>query len=110
MEWGFESTLRSSNSGDRMSAWGQKQTFSRSVAMSALPPKADIDGCNHDVRLVPKADMGAYSITSSARAINVGGTITPSALAVFRLIRSSNLAGCSTGNSPGFSPFKIRST
>jgi hypothetical protein len=27
-----------------MSALGQKQTFSRSIAMSALPPKADIAG------------------------------------------------------------------
>jgi hypothetical protein len=33
----------------------------------------------------------AYSITLSARAINVAGTIMPSALAVLRLITSSNL-------------------
>ena len=35
-----------------------------------------------------------YSITSSARASSVGGTSRPSALAVLRLITSSNLVGC----------------
>jgi hypothetical protein len=34
----------------------------------------------------------------------------PSALAVLRLIISSNLIGCSTGMSPGFAPRKILST
>jgi hypothetical protein len=38
-----------------MSALGQKRTFSRSVAMSALPPKADIAERGYDVRFVPKA-------------------------------------------------------
>ena len=32
-----------------------------------------------------------YSITSSARALNVGGNSKPSVFAVFRLITSSNL-------------------
>ena len=34
----------------------------------------------------------------------------PSAFAVFRLITSSNLVGCSTGRSAGFAPLKILST
>ena len=34
-----------------------------------------------------------HSITSSARASSVGGTVRPSALAVLRLITSSNLVG-----------------
>jgi hypothetical protein len=55
-------------------------------AMSALPPKADIAECDWDVRFVPKADIAPYSIISSARADNVGGTSMPSALAVLRLI------------------------
>jgi len=38
-----------------------------------------------------------HSITLSARATSAGGTVTPSALAVLRLIASSNLLGCSTG-------------
>jgi len=43
----------------------------------------------------------AYSITSSARAISVGGTVRPSAMAVFRLITNSNLDVCTTGKSAG---------
>ena len=35
-----------------------------------------------------------HSITSSARASSVGGTSRPSALAVLRLMTSSNLVGC----------------
>jgi hypothetical protein len=43
-----------------------------------------------------------YSITSSARASSVGGTSRPSA--------SSNLVGCCTGRSAGFSPLSMRLT
>jgi hypothetical protein len=50
-----------------------------------------------------------YSITSSARESRVGGTVRPSALAVLRLMTSSNLVGCSTGRSPGLAPLKILS-
>src|SRR4051812_16271928 len=51
-----------------------------------------------------------HSITSSARASNVGGGDRSSALVVFRLMISSNLIGCSTGRSAGFAPLKILST
>src|SRR5262249_12406387 len=51
-----------------------------------------------------------HSITSSARASSVGGTSKPSALAVLRLITSSYFVGNCTGKSPGFSPFRTRST
>src|SRR5262249_60609576 len=39
----------------------------------------------------------AHSITLSARARNAGGTVKPSALAVFRLMTNSNMVGCATG-------------
>src|SRR5262245_46716167 len=51
-----------------------------------------------------------HSITSSAIASSDGGTVRPSALAVLRLITSSNLVGCSTGISPGLVPLRMRST
>src|SRR5262249_31741916 len=51
-----------------------------------------------------------HSITSSARASSAGGTVRPSALAVLRLIASSNFVGCSTGSSAGLAPLKILST
>src|SRR5262245_3756356 len=49
-----------------------------------------------------------HSITSSARASSVAGTSRPSALAVLRLIKNSNLVAWSTGRSAGFSPLRIR--
>jgi hypothetical protein len=45
----------------------------------------------------------AHSITSSARAESSGGTSSPSALAAWRLMTSSNLVDCTTGRSAGFS-------
>ena len=49
-----------------------------------------------------------YWITSSAVANSVSGMVRPSALAVLRLTISSNLVGCWTGKSPGFSPLRMR--
>ena len=51
-----------------------------------------------------------YSITSSALTRSVFGTLKPRAFAVLRLITNSNLVGCSTGKSAGFSPLKMRAT
>jgi hypothetical protein len=79
------------------------------------------------VRFAPKADKRAdvslsplsanrdltrrskkhpYSITSSARASNVGGTSRPSAFAVLRLIASANFVDRITGRSPSFAPLR----
>jgi hypothetical protein len=52
----------------------------------------------------------AYWITSSAVANSVSGMVRPSALAVLRLMTSSNLVGACTGRSAGFSPLRMRST
>src|SRR5438477_8988627 len=49
-------------------------------------------------------------ITSSARNSSDCGMVRPSAFAVFRLITSSNLDGCSMGRSPGAAPLSILST
>src|SRR5262249_3183100 len=49
-----------------------------------------------------------HSITSSARASNVGGTSRLSALAVLRLMASSTFVTCCTGKSAGFSPPRTR--
>src|SRR6516225_9609952 len=51
-----------------------------------------------------------YSITSSARASRLSGTVRPSAFAVLRLITSSYFVGACTGKSAGFSPLRMRST
>ncbi len=49
-----------------------------------------------------------YSITSSASASNVGGTVRPSERAVDRLMTRSNLFACTTGRSAGISPLRMR--
>src|SRR6516225_3951779 len=49
-----------------------------------------------------------HSITSSASASRLSGIDRPSALAVLRLMTNSNLVGCTTGKSAGFSPLRIR--
>src|SRR5215510_14494339 len=49
-----------------------------------------------------------HTITSSARARSEGGTSKRSALAVLRLITSSNLLACTTGRSAGLAPLRTR--
>ena len=51
-----------------------------------------------------------YWITSSAVANSVSGMVRPSALAVLRLMASSNLVGACTGRSAGLVPLRMRST
>ena len=55
-------------------------------------------------KLPPLHRFPRHSMTLSARATNVAGTVTPIALAVLRLITSSNLVGCSTGMSATLVP------
>jgi hypothetical protein len=69
--------------------------------------------CNRRSRGAPKPRNELppfHSITSSASASRFDGMVMPSALAVLRLITSSNLVGACTGKSAGLSPRKIRST
>src|SRR6266508_6627988 len=49
-----------------------------------------------------------HSITSSAVASSVGGTVRPSILAVWALMTSSNLLDCTTGRSAGLAPLRMR--
>src|SRR5262249_16994238 len=48
-------------------------------------------------------------MSSSARTRSGSGIVTPSALAVLRLMTSSNLVGCSIGRPAGFAPLRILS-
>ena len=50
------------------------------------------------------------STIRSARSSTDGGIVRPRALAVLRLMTSSNFVGSSTGRSAGFAPLRIRST
>jgi hypothetical protein len=57
-----------------------------------------------------RSKQQSYSITSSAVASNVGGTINPNDCAVLRLKMSWNFVGCCSGSSAGFAPLRMRST
>jgi len=51
-----------------------------------------------------------HLITRSALAKTLGGMVNPICLAAVKFAVKINLVGYSTGNSPGFAPFKILST
>jgi hypothetical protein len=70
--------------------------------MQSACPKRAIFG------LTSKAYL--YSITSSARVSGRGGIVSPSALAVFKLMASWNFVGCWIGRSAGSAPRRIRAT
>src|SRR5262245_21856556 len=59
------------------------------------------------VRYGPIADILIHSMITSARCRKVSATVKPSALAVLRLMTSSNLVGCSIGMSVGNPPCNI---
>ena len=54
-EMGFRVSLHSSNPEPLMSALGQKRTWRDQIAMSALPPKADIRWHDLNVRFVRRS-------------------------------------------------------
>jgi hypothetical protein len=94
-----------------LSAFGSKAD----IDMSASPLKADkvqdVLGCPLSAKSRhTHCSRFSYSITSSAVNKSVGGIVTPSVLAVLRLITRSYLVGCWMGRSPAFSPRRIRST
>jgi hypothetical protein len=91
--WLLGSTVRMSASHPRAT----KSLRSSEMTLSAMSRPEQVQQSNID-----------YSITSSARASSIGGTVRPSAMTVGRLMTSSNLVGCTTGRSAGFSPLRTR--
>ena len=71
----------------------------RYAALSAAKGQLETNGI---------AAKATYSITSSARPSSGKGTLRSKALAVLRLIASSNFVACITGKSLGLSPLRIR--
>jgi hypothetical protein len=60
--------------------------------------------------VAPHPLVARQSITSSERSKSAGGIVKPIALAVLRFTTSSNLEGCSIGNSAGLAPRRTLST
>jgi hypothetical protein len=83
-----------------------QERYSRGLSLRACRERP----CSRRAADQPNELPPSHSITSSARASTDGGTSRPSALAVLRLMTSSNLVGACTGRSAGFSPLRMRST
>ena len=91
--------------------FGSKADMCSATGHVRFAPESGHVRCKQECPLSANSGHCAtYSITSSALASSDGGTVRPSALAVLRLITSSNLVGACTGMSDGFSPLRIRST
>ena len=79
---------------------------------AARGPDATV--ASEDVHYTKRASSSAsradQPMTSAASSCSEYGTFTPSPLAVVKLTLNSNLDGCSTGRSAGFSPRSILST
>src|SRR6476646_3834236 len=82
-------------------AVSDKQHGDNTLTLLSNPANASVESFH---------DEPAHSITSSARASSVAGTVMPSALAVFILMTSWKRVGCSTGKSAGWAPLRILST
>ncbi len=54
--------------------------------------------------------LAPHSITSSARAMRVGGMLRPIAVAVLKLMINSNSVASWIGRSAGLAPLRMRST
>src|SRR5262249_8849128 len=75
----------------------------RERSYDARKPR-EAEGCSQE--LAALVEHG-YSMTWSTRSRMDSGIVSPSALAVLRLMTSSNFVGCSSGKSPGLAPFRI---
>jgi hypothetical protein len=95
--------------------FGSLATTSGARADVRYYPQSDRDSDLPGGRYVPAADIcnaanSPYSMISSAATSRPGGTATPSAFAVLRLMIVSNLVAACTGRSAGLSPRRMRST
>src|SRR4029453_2481159 len=76
----------------------------RKLAHGWLPVAADSMNQQFGTQMPQGGHPPHHSITSSAATSSLSGTVSPSALAVVRLITSSNLVDRSTGRSVGLTP------
>jgi hypothetical protein len=93
--------------------WGARAVAPTPSEAVEFRHPVDVTRWEAELNCVQMASLGpvpGYSITRSAVAIKLAGTVIPSAFAVLRLITNSNLVGCSTGRSAGFAPWRIRLT
>src|SRR5262245_48216974 len=112
-KWGLPLADYGGNKQPRLRAYAREPN-PRSVLKNLTRP-VGIFSCSSSPQWTPRpADerrderATLHSITSSASDSRLSEILTPSALAVLRLITVSNFVGCSTGRSAGFAPLRIR--
>lgn len=89
----------------------QMRPLNDRCTMSASARITDSSRKSCHVRFVPSTEVANFhSTTSVAWTRSESGTLRPSAFAALRLMIRSNLVGCNTGRSAGFSPLRIRPT
>jgi len=66
--------------------------------------------CRALLRIEPRVGRDCHRMTSSAWTRTDSGIVSPSVLAVLRLITSLNWVGCSMGRFSGLAPLRISST
>src|SRR4029079_14059270 len=98
------------DAGDRVRVVGAlgRQYADAAHALGLLRTRNERQRCRTGEARDERAPL--HSITSSARASSAGGTLSPSALAVLRLITSSYLVGAGAGAWARCSPLGMRST
>jgi hypothetical protein len=80
-----------------MSGLGQNRKWRAVRGESALARITDMQGLLQHVRSVPISDIADqlfHSMISSARPMSEFGTVSPKALAVFKLMASSTFVSC----------------
>src|SRR5271165_5349238 len=94
-----------------LSIWPRSRRILRRSKWSVIERAADRECARRVLLFMTRSGSSTarHSITSAAATCRVNGTVRPSALAVLRLITSSNFIGCWTGRLAGLSPRKIRS-
>jgi hypothetical protein len=74
-----------------MSQLGHKRKWPRLNGMSVLPPTADVVGPPRYVRFVPKPEVAGLFNHLVGAANSASGTVTPGALADFRMTINSTV-------------------
>src|SRR5262249_27790714 len=82
----------------------QVQSDRSNLAHGWLPFAADSNRQQFGTQMPQGGHPPHHSITSSATASSLSGTVRPSIVAVWALITSSNLLDCTTGKSAGLAP------
>src|SRR5260221_12165852 len=87
---------------------GGSRSWRRPLAQQQGPPSPPLPHKGGGSRpSPPHALVPFHSITSSAVASSLSGTVRPSILAVEALMTKSNLVGCSTGKLLGLPPLSM---